>query len=96
LELASSASVGVLGREMKLEFGNDFRVRWTADAEAVSSMHECLLGVKRAAGFRARERPTVQQVEQVIDELLARVDGQRSVAHILPNPSTWEHRVSAA
>jgi hypothetical protein len=96
LELASNASVCVVGREMRVEYGNDFRVRWTEDPEAVSSTNDCLLRLKRTAGFGARERPTIRQVEDLIDALLCRADGQRSPVRLLPNPSTWEDRISAA
>ena len=96
LELASSTRICVVGRETRVECGNDFRIRWTEDADAVSATSDCLLRIKRSAGFGARERPTIRQVEEVIDELLCRVDGRGDVPRRLPNPAVWEERVSAA
>jgi hypothetical protein len=82
LELASNASIGVVGRELRIECGNDFRVRWSADAQAVSATNELLLGLRKSAGFGARERPTTQQVEQLIDGLLRRLDQDRAAVRI--------------
>ena len=96
LELASSTSIVAVGREVRVEYGNDFRVRWTEDAEAVSATNDCLLRLKKAAGFGVRERPTIRQVEEVIDELLRRVDGGRPAVRLRRNASGWEDRISAA
>jgi hypothetical protein len=96
LELASNTSIGVVGRETRVEYGNDFRVRWNEDAEAVSSTNGCLLRLKRTAGFGRASGPTSRQVEEVIDELLLRVDGSRSSVRRLPNPATWKERIVAA
>jgi hypothetical protein len=90
LELASSNGIVAVGREVRVEYGNDFRVRWTEDAEAVSSTNDCLLRLKKAAGFGARERPTIRQVEEVIDELLRRVDGGRPAVRLPRKASSWE------
>jgi hypothetical protein len=96
LELASNTSITGIGREVRVEYGNDFRVRWSEDAEAVSATNDCLLRVKRAAGFGARERPTTRQVEDIIDELLHRADVNTASARLTQNRSTWEDRISAA
>jgi hypothetical protein len=96
LELASNSSVCIIGRETRVEYGNDFRVRWTEDAGDVSATNECLQSLKRSAGFGARERPTIRQVEELIDEMLYRADGNRSGVHRLPNRAAWEERISAA
>jgi hypothetical protein len=74
LELASNTLIGTIGREVRIEYGNDFRVRWTDDAPTISSTNECLLRLKRSAGFGARERPTTRQVEEQIDEVLFGVE----------------------
>jgi hypothetical protein len=96
LELASSNAIVAVGREARVEYGNDFRVRWTEDAEAVSATNDCLLRLKKAAGFGSRERPTIRQVEEVIDELLRRVDGGRPAVRLARNANTWGDRISAA
>jgi len=97
LELASSNRVVAVGREVRVEYGNDFRVRWSDDAETAASTNDCLLRLKKAAGFGARERPTVRQVEEVIDGLLRRVDSGRPPAvRIRRNASSWEDQTSAA
>jgi hypothetical protein len=96
LELASSNSIAAVGREVRIEYGNDFRVHWTEDAEAAAATNESLLRLKKAAGFGTRERPTIRQVEAVIDELLRRVDGGRPAVPIMRNANTCEDRTSAA
>jgi hypothetical protein len=100
LELSSNTSIGVVGRETRIEYGNDFRVRWSEDAEAVSVTNECLLRLKKSAGFGARERPTTQQVEQQIDDLLRRLDADRAAdraaVRVPQNPRIWEEQLSAA
>ena len=90
LELACSNSIVAVGREVRVEYGNDFRVRWTENAEAVSATNECLFRLKKAAGFGARERPTIRQVEEVIDDLLRRVEGGRTAVRLPRNTSSWE------
>jgi hypothetical protein len=75
LELASSTCIGVVGRETRFEYGNDFRVRWSeTNFEAARVTHERLVRLKKAAGFGARERPSARQVERLIDRLLCRLD----------------------
>jgi hypothetical protein len=74
LELAGSTRIVAVGREVRVEYGNDYRVRWSEDAQAASSTNEALLRLKKSAGFGPRERPTIRQVEQVIDNLLSRAD----------------------
>jgi hypothetical protein len=96
MELASSNRIEAIGREVRVEYGNDFRVRWTKDTEAVPATNDWLLRLKKAAGYGARERPTIRQVEEIIDELLRRVDVQRREARVLPNPGMWADRMSAA
>ena len=96
LELASSTRIQTVGREVRIEYGHDFRVRWTEDAEAVSRANDFLLQLKKAAGFGARERPTTRQVEDLIDELLRRVDDGCPALRLAPNANTWESRVPAA
>jgi hypothetical protein len=77
LALASNTSIGVVGQETRIEYGNNFCVRWTDDdAEGTRATHECLLQLKRSAGFGPRERPSVQEVEQLIDGLLQRIDAE--------------------
>src|SRR5262249_10928523 len=101
LELASSARIVAFGRELRVEHGNDVRVRWTDDAQAASSTHESLLRLKQSAGVGARERPTIQQVEQVIDELLSRIDrpdgagrGGHSPVRLVRGSGAWEDRAA--
>ena len=96
LELASRTRIEAVGGELRIECGNDFRVRWTEDAEAVTSTNDCLLRLKKAAGFGARERPTIRRVEEIVDELLYRADRKGCGVRLLPNPSTWDERVTAA
>lgn len=91
IELASSARIVAVGREVRVEYGNDFRVRWTEDAEAVSSTSEWLLRLKKSAGFGARERPTMRQVEELIDELLSRADRDHPPVRLVRDPSAWEN-----
>jgi hypothetical protein len=74
LELASNTCIGVVGRETRIGYGNDFRVRWSESAEAAGRTHDCLLQLKKSAGFGARERPTRQQAEQLIERWLRRLD----------------------
>jgi hypothetical protein len=96
LELSSSACIGVVGRETRIEYGNDFRVRWSDDAHAVSATNECLLRLKNLAGFAARERPTTQQVEQMIDALLVGLDSERTAVRAAREFSAWEAPRTAA
>ena len=96
LELSSNTCVGVVGRETRVEYGNDFRVRWTEDAQAVSATNDLLLRLKKSAGFGARERPTTQQVEQVIDGLLRRVDATRPAIRMARDSIAWNEPLTAA
>jgi hypothetical protein len=96
LEIASSTCIAAVGREVRVEYGKDFRVRWSEDAQAASATHDTLLRLKKAAGFGARERPTIRQVEQTIDELLGRVEGQHCSMRMLPIPSRWTNQITAA
>jgi hypothetical protein len=70
LELASNISLTVVGRETQLRFRRDLRADWNSDPEAVRFSRDCLIRLKRLAGFGVRERPSAQQVEQLIDKLL--------------------------
>jgi hypothetical protein len=70
LELASNISLTVVGRETQIRCRRDMRTDWDDDPEAVRFSRDCLIRLKRSAGFGVRERPTVQQVEQLIDQLL--------------------------
>jgi hypothetical protein len=74
LELSCNSCVGAVGQETRIEYGNDLRVRWKEDGRTAGATYESLLGVKRSAGFGPRERPSVQQGEQLIDDLLRRMD----------------------
>jgi hypothetical protein len=89
IKLASRNSIVAVGHEVRVEYGNDFRVRWTENAEAVSSTNDCLVRLKKAAGFGARERPTIREVEKVIDELLRRVDGGRPAVRSSLSTAQW-------
>jgi len=76
LELSGNFLVSVLGREIQIRFHKDLRIDWDDAPSAVNISRECLIKLKRAAGFAVRERPTAQQVEQLIDTLLEQVDRQ--------------------
>ncbi len=96
LELSSNACIGMVGRETQIKYGNDFRVRWSEDGQTVAATSECLLHLKKAAGFGARERPTTRQVEQQIDALLTRVGARRPPVRAVQELSAWDGRLSAA
>jgi len=74
LELSGNFLLSVLGREIQIRFHRDLRIDWDDTPSAVNTSRECLIKLKRAAGFGVRERPTAQQVENLIDALLKRVD----------------------
>jgi hypothetical protein len=85
LQLSSSTSIGVVGHQTRVEYGSDFRVRWSEDPEVARRTNECLLRLKKSAGFGPRERPTTQEVERLIDGMLVRLDDHPSV-HIACGP----------
>jgi len=74
LELSGNFLVSVLGREIQIRFHKDLRIDWDDAPSAVNFSRECLIKLKRAAGFGVRERPTAPQVERLIDTLLEHVD----------------------
>jgi len=74
LELSGNFLVSVLGREIQIRFHKDLRIDWDDTPSAVNISRECLIKLKRAAGFGVRKRPTAPQVEHLIDTLLEHVD----------------------
>jgi hypothetical protein len=74
LELSGNFLLSVLGREVQIRFHRDLRIDWDDGATAVNNSRECLIKLKRAAGFGVRDRPDADQVEQMIDKLLMEVD----------------------
>jgi len=96
VELSSLTCLRVVGRETRIEYGNDFRVRWSESAEAASMTSECLLRLKKLAGFGARERPTTRQVEELIDSLLLQLDDVRIPVPASRNSIAWTEHLTAA
>jgi hypothetical protein len=87
LELSGNFLVSVLGRETQIRFHKDLRIDWDDSPSAVNISRECLLRLKRAAGFGVRERPTAQQVEELIDTLLQHVDTRDRSSSLLSSKS---------
>lgn len=73
LELASTISLSVLGCETRFRCRKDLRIDWDDNPDGVRFSRECLIRLKRSAGYGVRERPSAQQVERLIDELLISV-----------------------
>ena len=96
VELSSLSCLRVVGRETRIEYGNDFRVRWSENAEAASMTNECLLRLKKLAGFGARERPTTRQVEELIDNLLLQLDDDRTPVPASRGSIAWAEQLAAA
>lgn len=80
LELSGNFLVSVLGREIQIRFHKDLRIDWDDAPSSVNISRECLLKLKRAAGFGVRERPSAEQVEKLIDTLLKQVDSRDQFA----------------
>jgi hypothetical protein len=78
LELAGNISLTTFGREMRLEHRQDLRIYWDHNSRAVDFTRDGLMRLKRCAGLGTRERPSAQDVERTIDNLLLRVDASRS------------------
>jgi len=76
LELSGNIVLSVLGREMQIRFHKDLRIDWDDAPGAVNVSRESLIKLKRAAGFGVRDRPSAEQVEELIDSLLEQVDSQ--------------------
>ncbi len=76
LELSGNIVLSVLGREMQVRFHKDLRIDWDDAPGAVNVSRESLIKLKRAAGFGVRDRPSAEQVEELIDSLLEQVDSQ--------------------
>jgi hypothetical protein len=74
LELSGNVNLSVLGREIQIRFHKDLRIDWDDAPNAVNASRECLVKLKRAAGFGVRERPSAEQVEQLADTLLEQVE----------------------
>jgi hypothetical protein len=76
LELSGNIVLSVLGREMQIRFHKDLRIDWDDAPGAVNVSRESLIKLKRAAGFGVRDRPSAEQVEELIDSLLEQLDSQ--------------------
>jgi hypothetical protein len=74
LELSGNIILSVLGCEVQIRFHKDLRIDWDDAPSAVNASRESLIKLKRLAGFGVRERPSAEQVEQLIDMLLEQVD----------------------
>jgi hypothetical protein len=74
LELSGNIILSVLGREIQMRFHKDLRIDWDDTPNAVNASRDCLIKLKRAAGFGVRDRPSAEQVEQLVDMLLEQVD----------------------
>jgi hypothetical protein len=74
LELSCNISLTVIGRETQIRWNKDLRIYWDDDPQRVQLSRDCLLRLKRSAGFGVRERPSGQQVERLIDNLIAEVE----------------------
>jgi hypothetical protein len=74
LELSGNLILWVLGREIQIRFHKDLRIDWDDAPNAVNASRECLVKLKRAAGFGVRERPSAEQVEQLADTLLEQAE----------------------
>jgi hypothetical protein len=85
LELSGNILLSVLGREMQIRFHKDLRIDWDDAPSAVNISRESLIKLKRAAGFGVRDRPSAEQVEQLIDTLLKQLDSYDRLA--LPSSS---------
>ena len=70
LELSGNMILSVLGRETQIRFHRELRIDWDDSPSAVNASRECLLKLKRAAGFGVRERPSAEQVEHLVDTLI--------------------------
>ena len=84
LELASNSCIGVVGRETRIEYGNNFCVRWQDDAQAAGATHTWLRALQKGAGFGPHDRPGAQHMEQLIDRLLRRMENHCAVAAVPP------------
>ncbi len=76
LELSGNIVLSVLGREMQIRFHKDLRIDWDDAPGAVNVSRESLIKLKRAAGFGVRDRPSAEQVEELVDSLLEQLDSQ--------------------
>ena len=74
LELCGNLVLSVLGREVQIRFHKDLRIDWDDAPGAVNISRESLIKLKRAAGFGVRDRPSAEQVEELIDTLLRQLD----------------------
>ena len=74
LELSGNMVLSVLGREVQIRFHKDLRIDWDDAPGAVNISRESLIKLKRAAGFGVRDRPSAEQVEELIDTLLRQLD----------------------
>jgi transcriptional regulator with XRE-family HTH domain len=74
LEMAGNECLTVVGREVRIEHRNDFRVHWSEDPKAVALTRECLVRVKRSGGLGVREDPRPQEAQRVIDDLLSKAE----------------------
>lgn len=73
LELAGNISLSVIGSETQVRCHRDLRIDWDDEPQAVRFCRDCLIRLKRSAGFKLHERPSAQQVEQLTDKLLSSV-----------------------
>ena len=74
LVLSGHLILSVIGREIQFRIHKDLRVEWDDAPTAVNASRECLIRLKRAAGFSVGEHPSAEQVEQLVDVLLKQVD----------------------
>jgi hypothetical protein len=74
LELSGNVILSVLGREIQVRFHRDLRIHWDDAPNAVNASRECLVKLKRAAGFGVHDRPSVGPVERLADMLLEQAE----------------------
>jgi hypothetical protein len=82
LELSGNVMLSVLGREIQIRFHKDLRIDWDDAPNAVNASRECLIKLKRAAGFGVRERPSAEEVEQLVDTLLEQAESYSRVGSL--------------
>jgi hypothetical protein len=75
----------VIGHETQIRWNEDLRVYWDDDPQRVQFSRDCLLDLKRLAGFGARQRPSAQEMERLIDDLMAQVN--RAATSSISRPS---------
>ena len=74
LEMAGNRSLTAIGREVRIESRDDFRVHWTEEPNAVGLTRECLGRLKKSAGLGLRDDPSPQELVRLLDCLLSHVE----------------------